>query len=132
MDSSQKVPNVSDIVRNTGILEFINQVLGIKDGVNEYVKYLKLEATWILTNLAYGNDSDLEIILSSEHNIIQHLKEILKSSTDLQLIDQTFLFLNNCMHTNKTIFLKVNRHIDLIETCVRITEMFYKNMKINL
>ena len=48
MADSQNVPNIHDIVNNTNILAIINQVLGLNDATNEFIRYLKVSILLIL------------------------------------------------------------------------------------
>lgn len=89
----EQTPQIGEIVRQTGILEIISQILGA-DGGNDLTRYLKLEATWILTNLAYGSEQDLMVVLDSKFAIANHLNRILEGN-DLQLIDQVIWFIAN-------------------------------------
>jgi len=55
---------------------------------NELMKYLKLEAGWILTNLAYGTEEELILLLEFKQqtgfythiNFITLIKEIIEAN----------------------------------------------------
>lgn len=59
MSDNKHPPKVSDILASTNILDFLDQVMSFNDSMDPLVKFLKLEATWLLTNLSYGNDGDI-------------------------------------------------------------------------
>jgi len=48
---------------------------------------LKLEATWILTNIGYGDEDDIMKLFDEEYGFVAHINRILNSN-DLQMIDQ--------------------------------------------
>lgn len=98
-------PQISEIIRDTNLLDIINQVLGLNDATNQHIRFLKvsinsqqnfcirifisthliwlivqLEATWILTNMAFGNESDLKVVLDSKYGIIKHLNRMLEGN----------------------------------------------------
>ena len=54
----------SEIINKTTILTIIDSILGYQSSENE-VYFLKLEAIWILINLAYINEREVAIICSS-------------------------------------------------------------------
>jgi len=62
----------------------------------------QLEATWILTNLAYGSEEDLMVVLDPKFAIISYLKRILEGN-DLQMIDQVYFVISNMMLTSTAI-----------------------------
>jgi importin subunit alpha-6/7 len=55
-----------------------------------------LEASWILTNLAYGKDDEIEDIFSSKYDVLSALNNLMKEGSDLQLIEQFLWFFANC------------------------------------
>ena len=62
----------------------------------------QLEATWILTNLAYGSEEDLMVVLDPKFSIVLHLNRILEGN-DLQMIDQVYFTLSNMLITSTAI-----------------------------
>ena len=64
----------------------ISQVLELGDNTNQLIRYLKLEATWILIHLSFGQECH-EKIFDPKYQIINHLNLILKGN-DIQMIDQ--------------------------------------------
>jgi hypothetical protein len=57
-------PPVSEILNQTNLLSILAQVFKFSDALNEEVRAMKLEALWIVTNLAYGTIEDIKVILS--------------------------------------------------------------------
>ena len=63
--------NILDIILNifnTGTSSEIN---------NEIQRYLKLEAIWILINLSYGDDDDLDMIFSHNNSQLNNFNTTL-------------------------------------------------------
>ena len=58
-------PDVSAVIRGTGILQTIHQMLSFQC-MDEEVYYLKLEALWILTNLAVTDEESAMCLLASD------------------------------------------------------------------
>ena len=88
-------PNVSEILESTNMLDFIDQVMSFDDSSDLLVKYLKLEATWIMTNLTYGTDEDiLKIFAYKDGIIVEHMNRLMKSN-DIQIIDQILWIISN-------------------------------------
>lgn len=54
----------------------ISQVLDLGDNTNQLVRYLKLEATWILIHLSYGQNCHSKIF-DPKYQIIKHVNLIL-------------------------------------------------------
>ena len=46
----------------------------------EDIRHMKIEATWILTNLAYGTDDDLQIIFDGRYGLLNYLNTIMAGS----------------------------------------------------
>jgi len=42
-------------------------------------RYLKLEASWILTNIGYGDENVLNYVFDPRYQIFNHLNNILQS-----------------------------------------------------
>ena len=61
---------------------------------------MKLEAIWILTNLAYGTSDDIMRILSPEFGILPAVNTILQTS-DKPLLEQILWFVGNISGENK-------------------------------
>ena len=54
----------TDLLNNTSILAVVDSILGYQSAEEE-TYFLKLEALWILINLAYVNEREMAIILAS-------------------------------------------------------------------
>lgn len=48
---------------------------------------MKLEATWILTNIGYGDEDDIISVFDKKYGLSNHINLILQGK-DLQMIDQ--------------------------------------------
>jgi hypothetical protein len=53
-----------------------------------------MESIWILTNLAYGTNEDLENIYDSRYGIMQFMSVFVESA-DKTLVEQAFWFIGN-------------------------------------
>ena len=51
--------DVKGLLSETNILTIVDQVLAMNDQAGELVRFLKLEATWVLTNIGYGQEADI-------------------------------------------------------------------------
>ena len=49
--------------------------------------FWQLEATWILTNIGYGDEQDILAVFDKKYGISKHINLILQGK-DLQMIDQ--------------------------------------------
>ena len=79
-------PDIGKLLEETNVLTIINQILAIEENHNNIVKYLKLEATWILTNIGYGTEEDITELFKDEYELVGHINRILQGN-DIQLID---------------------------------------------
>ena len=61
-------------------MSIISQILSLDINKGQFTKYLKLEATWILTNLAYGEEQDLLLLLDSKFGITDKINIILEGN----------------------------------------------------
>ena len=84
--------DITALVRQTNLLTLISQILGINS--DQIFRYFKLEATWILSNLSFGNSEDIEYMLSEQFGIIDHINKALLDH-DFQMIDQILWILAN-------------------------------------
>jgi hypothetical protein len=62
---------------NLGIVGLISLCLHMPDA-SEEIKSIKYEALWILTNLAYGDDDDVQQMLDVKYEIPEMLMQLLK------------------------------------------------------
>jgi hypothetical protein len=60
---------------------------------------MKLEATWILTNIGYADEAEILLLFDDRYSIINHLNQILQGN-DIQMIDQVFWLINNIVQTS--------------------------------
>jgi len=52
--SGSEEPPIEEIMASTNLIQIVSQMLKFSDATEE-VRIMKLEAIWILTNLAYGS-----------------------------------------------------------------------------
>ena len=70
--------HISHLLQNTSIIDIVLSILGADQGFDDIVTFLKLESGWILTNMAYGDDKSLEILLDqSNANMNLNFNQIL-------------------------------------------------------
>ena len=77
--------DIKSLIRNTNLLALIQQILGV-ESQDQIIRYYKLEAAWILSNLSYGDAEDLEYMLSGLFGVIQFINKVLVDH-DFQMID---------------------------------------------
>ena len=46
----------------------------------EMIRYMKLEATWILTNISFGDEDVIEIMLDPQDDLIKYFNLILEGN----------------------------------------------------
>ena len=64
---------------------------------------MKLEAIWILTNLAYGTEEDVQKMFSDKMNLLGCIDQLLKTSkTDLLMLEQITWLLGNITGDSKS------------------------------
>jgi importin subunit alpha-1 len=94
------------------------QILAAADSTD--LKYLKLEAAWILTNIAYGSEEVLRSLLTPQ--FIAVINNLLNSPTlDLVLLDQIMFLMGNISGT-KAVRPDVLRHFDLVSVINRVIQ----------
>lgn len=79
-----------------------------------------MEAVWILTNLAYGDKSDLEKICDPQFDIFSHIARLLEGD-DAALAEQSYWFLANIMGDTIEFRDYVLDRIDVYKSMVRFT-----------
>jgi len=72
------------MIKNTSLLALVLQILDAP--TSPEIKYLKLEAGWILTNIAYGS-KDVLNMLFNEHFIRVINKVLNEQPCDIQMVD---------------------------------------------
>jgi len=102
MSDAEKISN-SDLlylVQNSNLIDMLLKIL--QAPCDPQVRILKLEAGWILTNIAYGDDEVIESFFTP--SFIEVFACILQSSkSDLVLLDQVMFFIGNISGTKKYI-----------------------------
>jgi hypothetical protein len=59
----------------------------IDESLHLLIMYLKLEASFILTNLSYAHEQDLILLFEPKFGFIEHITKIMDSK-DIIMIDQ--------------------------------------------
>lgn len=72
---------MQQILTETTILEMISAILQAPDNIEaDNIRYMKLEATWILTNISFGDEEVIEMVLNDQYNLIKHFNLILEGN----------------------------------------------------
>jgi len=108
---------VSELLAETNILTMISQILQQQDNSHSLVRYLKLEATWILTNICFGDENAILQVFADQYGFVAHINSILNSS-DLHMIDQVYFLINNIMCTSSEMLVMAYRKFKLAETII--------------
>ena len=80
---------IEQIVENTAIVTMVCQILHIHVNPNQHsslVRYLKLEALWILANLSFSKEEHILFFFDKQYNFVSLINEILDGN-DVQMID---------------------------------------------
>jgi len=81
-------PPVKEILETTNLLSILTQVFKFANSLGEEVRSMKLEALWIITNLAYGTVADAEkIVLHKGLNIVGIVSAVLRDMNDLMAVE---------------------------------------------
>ena len=87
---------ISKVLTETKLMSLIKQ--NLQDGLfidNEIKKCVQLESLWILSNLSYGSNDNLSIIMNPTYEMIPITKKLLSSSFDIMVVEELILlFLN--------------------------------------
>ena len=87
MSCEGEVCDLSAILNDTNLLQIIAGILQHPDNTStQLIRHIKLEATWIMTNITFGDAEHIKMMLSDEYEFISHFNLILKGN-DLQMID---------------------------------------------
>ena len=71
--------------------------------MKELLRYMKLEAVWILTNIAYGEEAEvLQLIQYGNEINFSEIMQNIFAQKDLILIDQIMYLMGNVTGTSKT------------------------------
>ena len=82
---------------------------------------MKLEATWILTNIGYGDEDEIIQIFADEYNLVKSLNMILNGQ-DLQMIDQAIWLMANSAGTSQKCRKMVLSQTYIIDCLARVTK----------
>ena len=121
----------TEVINGSEILEIINGILSYKSNEEE-MYFLRLEALWILVNLAYVEKREMAVICASETSVSNTIsvdrlmnnmnvnKSVLLSNIDslisekvhegfkdIKTLQMIFHFLNNCIATGREFAKKV-------------------------
>jgi hypothetical protein len=77
MSSKDLLIDIKSIIANTNILTIVSQILSMNDNQNLLIRYMKLEATWIMSNIGYGDEQDILAMFDSQYGIQAHVNRIL-------------------------------------------------------
>ena len=87
------VPDLEEILQQPNLINLITDALSI-DTTNklldqqELARYIKLEALWILSNIAYGDEDHTHQIFEDNSRLVLSIKSLLNNnSNDLLMID---------------------------------------------
>jgi hypothetical protein len=80
---------------------------------------MKLEATWILTNIGYADEAEILLLFDDRYSIINHLNQILQGN-DIQMIDQVIWLVANSAGTSLTLKERVLARFDIINGLSRV------------
>jgi len=81
MSDKQEIEELTPILKETNLLEMINAILQAPDNIEaEMVRYMKLEATWILTNISFGDEEVIEMMLDEQYDFVKHFNLILEGN----------------------------------------------------
>ena len=84
------------------------------------LRFLKLEATWILTNLCYGEDDEIQTILDfkfgQNQSFTTTMSSLLKQNfDDIAMVDQILFIMGNLLGSPKEIKRKIMADFDLVQ-----------------
>jgi hypothetical protein len=83
-DKSITDEDLVQLVKNTNLMSLVLQILEAPSSPD--MKYLKLEAGWILTNIAYGSEDVLSMLFTDQ--FIRVVNFILNEQPcDIQMVD---------------------------------------------
>ena len=111
--SGSEEPPVAEIL-DTNILPMLGSILNAPDNqaAAEEVRLMKLEAIWILSNLAYGTKEDSMKILCPDFGILTAVDTILRTS-DKPFLEQVLWFIGNVCGEAKEL-----QEIIIANTCI--------------
>lgn len=125
--------NISEVLRQTTLAQHCAKLLSIWTESKE-IYFLQLEAFWILTNLARGDESDVALLLSDDlpgYNLSLNLLGITNSylrklqnddMQDLKMFTQICWFIGNLVFTSDDIAKEVQQETAMIECCLMLLD----------
>lgn len=130
MSNKDSSADIKKILENTSILPLVAQILALSENLNPLIRYLKLESTWIIVNIGYGDEQDILSLFDMDYNISTRLNEIL-ASNDVQMIDQCIWFISNACGESPKIRNMILSQTFVINSMIRIiSEAHSSNQKI--
>ena len=121
---------MNKLLATSNILFIIDQILAMEEddqNPDSLLKYLQLEAAWILINLSSEcTKNDLEYILSPNLKILENMGHMLLRD-DLQSIHQVLWFLGNVASEGEVFKNRILQQINIPDTFFKIFEKHIKN-----
>ena len=59
-----------------------------------HLRFIQLEMSWVIANLAYSNENDINIMFQQQYGLINFFNRVLEGA-DLQMIDQVLWIISN-------------------------------------
>ena len=94
---------------------------------NEPNRYIKLEAGWILTNIAYGDEDDF-VKLFTNQNFVNIINSFLQDpdNYDMQLIDQIMFLFGNMTGSSHDFCEYIISEYNIVDVIIGILEQSQK------
>lgn len=74
---------MAKILAETSLLDMCHAILAAPDNIEpELIRYMKLEATWILTNVTFGDEDVIVMMLHDQYEFVKHFNLILEGNDD--------------------------------------------------
>lgn len=112
-------PPVTELLE-TNILAFLSQLFNFADTCEE-VRAMKLESLWILTNLAYGDQNDIQKLFDPQYGVFEIINNVL-SSDDQAMIEQILWLIGNISGENAYFRDIIMHNTTLLKTFTRLLE----------
>lgn len=108
--------SITELIQSTQVnfMSILTQIFRFDDKLSQEIRSMKLEAIWILSNLACGSLDDLRLLLASQElNLLKIIDDIVvKDIADLIMIEQTMWLVGNicgeCVEFRDEILNKTN------------------------
>jgi len=108
---------MNNLIQNSTLMPIILQILSVPHSPD--VKYMQLEAGWILTNLAFGSSDTLKLIFTPDFTRVINL---LLASCDIVMLDQLMFLFGNITGTDKELRRMVRSFFDLPGVIIAVLE----------